>query len=655
MSADPKPYFGSLATGLASAVSKIDGNRFMELVISDVGGMGIPRTAIEGIKRGPDAARENAIRDGSGTTTNMFLVGAYSALMLALLGDRMNKVANSLGMAHKRWINADSLEMMGHLYQDALHDVKSSGGNLKQVEALFLTNYLKAIRANDPQNSELIANLMRDSGQSVSKSMAEGGLSTKGVKKLQTEMLEAATDLTAMAKEGTFANSLTQSELDKALKSKRLDLSLSRYRHDEKQLAQKLMDIAIPEGLSETVDVAYKDLSVSGRSLKDTLVQGFRFVEEHIRPATHGLDHDKPIQSVTQKVEHRLLDAVDGTIPKAMKSKTWFTKLPMVFTIATGVSVAFLNNWLTKRKNNGVDYFPGEGKAALGSQVTALENAVLPTDLSDVVSSTGTQLNRPALFQTIQAASGLANQSASQLKFAGLVSGADTSGAAKMPGLDLSADKNQLNDPQFGNRFAVAEKALNYTVKKPDKFLKVFDFHNYEIGNTTVNQVKMIYGAVILSRWAAASTRSFNELRESMMRDGLGYTTWLFFMPMLQRLFVKVATPNVDGKMHGILMKENLNQPKWNPLTRYDLTTAGQLKNRMTQVDNAIEHAVQKGLDAVELKDMKGLLEKATRWRAYNTAFGMASTIAMLGVVINLVNMAITQKNVEAGKVGKNR
>ena len=95
--------------------------------------------------------------------------------------------------------------------------------------------------------------------------------------------------------------------------------------------------------------------------------------------------------------------AGDGLIDYIKKSKTLYVVIPLFLTLTSAISVAFLNNWLTKRKNGGKDYFPGEGKvgAASGAAQKPPANAASaqPGGAGPVAAPlAGSPLRRPVLY-----------------------------------------------------------------------------------------------------------------------------------------------------------------------------------------------------------------------------------------------------------------
>lgn len=200
-----------------------------------------------------------------------------------------------------------------------------------------------------------------------------------------------------------------------------------------------------------------------------------------------------------------------------------------------------------------------------------------------------------------------------------------------------------------------------WQVPKAGGFLRYFDYQ--KLGDTSVNQIKLLYGSVILSRFAAAATRSWNELRETMTRDTLGYTFWLFTVPMLQRLILRFA---VRDKQYRNALLRTVPKPEatgikgaikkllWavSPVSRWQIASSSEIKDWGKQALYQLERQGVSQSDEVFKKTEKYFHELLKR-RNLTTGFGVALTIAILGVGINLVNMALTRKAVAEGRVGK--
>ena len=122
-------------------------------------------------------------------------------------------------------------------------------------------------------------------------------------------------------------------------------------------------------------------------------------------------------------------------------------------------------------------------------------------------------------------------------------------------GVDNSDKKDTKNidekkKPQF---YKVAKTVLGIafplaairTIGKPQDLLSNIQFNSKV---PTINQFKFLYGLTIASRFLAA--RDGNELRESVIKDSLGFTNWLILGGMVSKLTAR-----------GLGGKELINNP----------------------------------------------------------------------------------------------
>lgn len=242
------------------------------------------------------------------------------------------------------------------------------------------------------------------------------------------------------------------------------------------------------------------------------------------------------------------------------------------------------------------------------------------------------------------------------------------------PTLSLNSSQrhstNALNP--FMNRKVVSTPAPQFglaTLPKVSRLAKTYDFQT--LANSAVKQVMLIYAFCIFSRWGAAATRSWNELRESTVMNGLGWTGWFYTTPMLLKFFLYHAVPkNKDGmplrelvaaktpKPEGTKWVDKLRRLNWriNPLVRYEVFSPEQLAAVKTRTLHEIEKASGSAANKTALvQKIDSQFRHALNWIRLSKGLGIISTIAFLGVGINLVNIAITNKNIAEGRIGKNR
>ncbi len=167
--------------------------------------------------------------------------------------------------------------------------------------------------------------------------------------------------------------------------------------------------------------------------------------------------------------------------------------------------------------------------------------------------------------------------------------------------------------------------------------LNAFDFERPGITATPMNM--LIYGSNILSRLTAS--RSSNELWENARRDGLSWLCWFYTTPVIQRLVVLLAPKHVREALlrknpkpiTGVLAKLNWHV---NPLSRWHLMSSQQILDYMGRP---------------QLNPYRPFLNQLRRWRGGASTIGLLTAFFVLGIGINLVNIAITRRNVILGKM----
>lgn len=207
------------------------------------------------------------------------------------------------------------------------------------------------------------------------------------------------------------------------------------------------------------------------------------------------------------------------------------------------------------------------------------------------------------------------------------------------------------------------------TLPKVGRVAKTFDFQ--QLASSAVKQVMLIYAFCIFSRWGAAATRSWNELRESMVMNGLGWTGWFYTTPMLLKFFMYHAVPKEkhgmplrklvvtkSTKPEGTHFMDRLRRFNWrvNPLVRYEVFSPDQLAAVKERTLHQIKQSAGSSAEKTELiQKLDTQFGHALKWIRLSKGLGIVSTIAFLGVGINLLNIAMTNKNIAEGRVGKKR
>lgn len=190
------------------------------------------------------------------------------------------------------------------------------------------------------------------------------------------------------------------------------------------------------------------------------------------------------------------------------------------------------------------------------------------------------------------------------------------------------------------------------------------------MGVSHVNQIQIIYASCILWRLVAANERrkaspnkSWNEIRESALRDSVGYAFWFFGTPLLQRAYLQMATQhNPDLKKALIQRNPGANDfttikgmlKAINPLTSLNIPTSEQVKDQMQQALHDLKQAGNKPTDKAYLTTEQ-FYKELMKHRNLATAVGLGSTILLLGLGINFLNFYLTQKNVERRKAAKHK
>ena len=106
--------------------------------------------------------------------------------------------------------------------------------------------------------------------------------------------------------------------------------------------------------------------------------------------------------------------------------------------------------------------------------------------------------------------------------------------------------------PQFGG-------ALSAAPVKAGRLLEKLDFT--AVGASPVAQIGVIFSSLIAWRLLAANERRrasvskrWNELRENLMRDLLGFAFWFLGVPVLQRLYL-AAVSHRNPRLKGVLIQ----------------------------------------------------------------------------------------------------
>ncbi len=174
------------------------------------------------------------------------------------------------------------------------------------------------------------------------------------------------------------------------------------------------------------------------------------------------------------------------------------------------------------------------------------------------------------------------------------------------------------------------------TIGKPAEFMSNVQF-NSKI--PTLNQFKFLYGLTIGSRFLSA--RDPNELRESVIKDTLGYTNWLILGGVVSKLFAR-----------GIGGKELMN----NPVAQEGKKGIGYAFKWLTQssvksFDEVLmpkAKEIAKNGKVLKFSEMFKAADKATKSKVIKIAgaqiAGYLYSGIVLGVGISKLNIFITNK-----------
>jgi hypothetical protein len=192
------------------------------------------------------------------------------------------------------------------------------------------------------------------------------------------------------------------------------------------------------------------------------------------------------------------------------------------------------------------------------------------------------------------------------------------------------------------------------------KLLEHLDFT--AVGASPVKQIGVIFSSLVTWRLLAANERRkasiskrWNELRENLLRDLLGFAFWFLGVPVLQRLYLRAVAQH-NPELKDILIQRvqaKTGQSKgplnWlrsnNPLSNRYIPSSQQVKDQMHQALQTLQKA---GIDANQAAYQETQLAygQLIKHRNFATAVGLGSTILLLGVGINLLNFYLTQKNI---------
>lgn len=208
-----------------------------------------------------------------------------------------------------------------------------------------------------------------------------------------------------------------------------------------------------------------------------------------------------------------------------------------------------------------------------------------------------------------------------------------------------NAKRFQTNaGPRFSSSVQLA-KAFS----KSTPLLKSLDYA--VVGDTLLKQSMLIYTCIIGSRVAMA--RSTNERLEVLRRDPLGWYMWFMGKPLFEWGLLHLATIN-DPHVRSLLFNYKAPETTWgkvmsfvNPPAQYYSSTQKQLMQRYQQIKTQM---LTQSTGVKQLKQLTRVFTKANNLIVLTSFVSLVLTILGLGIGINMVNIALTRRNVEKAK-----
>lgn len=378
--------------GIVRLVGKMQQNQNIELLVSDVGGMVLPRTYLEWKERGADMGIETGIRESSGTISIVFLSGWMSLLGMKLatyLAKRNQQSKLNRGLPVINWtkshIAAPTLTMLGNHFKHSLN--QSNGSSLLELKKHFYNSVFKQLQSSSPELAAALINGIErgtvNAHQQINAGQIAKGELTPQQRKHLVELMVSNTSrkprLEAASKFATGANSYLTDNVHIWL-----DKSASKKRHRmiaNKSLPQLLNDMdtfweQFVKGLGLTEFehelVAKGQKATEQTTLNQTFIN--KLSNRLFGQTSMGQQHTSIWRKLFPTIKH-------GVLPYVLRKRNLLVALPYFVTIGLSVGVAFFNNWLTKRRHHGAVHFPGlgspESQLNSGQQVPNTSNTNL--------------------------------------------------------------------------------------------------------------------------------------------------------------------------------------------------------------------------------------------------------------------------------------
>lgn len=170
-----------------------------------------------------------------------------------------------------------------------------------------------------------------------------------------------------------------------------------------------------------------------------------------------------------------------------------------------------------------------------------------------------------------------------------------------------------------------------------------------------INQFKLIYGMTIMSRFLSA--RDKNELRESSIKDFLGFINWLILGGMVSKLVARGLGKNAE-LINNPVCQEGKKGLKyfWNWVTKSSVKTYDQVL--LKHLSEAGKEIVGKDGKVLAFRKLMKMADKATKVKIGKLAVAQVAGYLYSGIVLGFgiakLNIFITGK-VEKNKKTKNK
>lgn len=382
----PRPQFGilgllnnpiitSIATPIEKLMFTIEANKATELMVSDVGAMVLPRTLLDGLKRGPIPAQETFLREAAGTIGNVYIAGwiAWASAFVLNKVFAVSRYFNPKGMDMRAWVNANTLSH----YDEITHRVIESQLALPQSKRLSIrglrreiVSQLLNLQSEDPVRrlkeyshlpqtitsngkSELLKMLLPTDGETLRNTQHRAynieGSTQKRLERSQQEILstvefeqEQYLAKKGLKKASRIPNRVLQklSQIKKTIEHRFHLLyrseTTSSIRHKEDAFFNRMYKVAIQEGLLtdevNMLDHTGKPSKLGTRKLEVALKDIKYFTEEFLNRALTHLDpKNREVSKLTTLMTDEQLLVVKRALWGTPKAKTFLQSiLPQV-------------------------------------------------------------------------------------------------------------------------------------------------------------------------------------------------------------------------------------------------------------------------------------------------------------------------------------